>query len=140
MEGKQRPGHFTGVLTIVMKLLNLVKPHRIYLGEKDYQQFKLIHDMVDAFFMDIKVIPCPTIYEESGLAYSSRNNRLNQEQRNLAIQFAKLFHQALPSELLITKLNEIGVAIEYIEEYWGRRFIAVKIGDIRLIDNYLITC
>ena len=137
MEGKQRPGHFTGVLTVVMKLLNLVKPTRAYFGEKDYQQYQLIRNMVTDFFMDIDIKPCPTIREDSGLAYSSRNNRLNKEQRQLADQFARIFHQgALSCEQLITELSHLGVAVEYLEELEGRRFVAVNIGDIRLIDNY----
>ncbi len=137
MEGKQRPGHFTGVLTVVMKLLNLVEPHRAYFGEKDYQQLQLIRDMVAAFFMDTDIKSCPTIRETSGLAYSSRNNRLNSAQRQLADQFARIFHQAaLPNEQLMTELNHLGVDVEYLEEHNSRRFIAIKIGDIRLIDNY----
>ena len=137
MEGKQRPGHFTGVLTIVMKLLNLVKPHKAYFGEKDYQQLQLIRDMVAAFFMDIEIKACPTIRETSGLAFSSRNSRLNNEQRQLADQFARIFHQTiLSSEQLIVELKQLGIDVDYIEEHEGRRFTAVKIGDIRLIDNY----
>ncbi len=137
MEGEHRPGHFNGVLTIVMKLLNLVKPHYAYFGEKDYQQFQLIHDMALAFFMDITIIPCKTIRESSGLAYSSRNNRLNKEQRLLADHFARIFHQTtLSNEQLMSELNAINIGIEYLEEHDGRRYIAVKIGDIRLIDNY----
>ena len=139
MEGQQRPGHFNGVLTVVMKLLNLVKPHRAYFGEKDYQQFQLIRDMVAAFFMGIDIKPCPTIRKASGLAHSSRNNRLNKEQTILADQFAHIFHQAtLPNDQLITTLNQMGVTVEYLNEHEGRRFIAVKIGEIRLIDNYLM--
>lgn len=137
MEGRLRPGHFTGVLTIVMKLLNLVKPHRAYFGEKDYQQLQLIRSMVTAFFIDTEIRSCPTIRETSGLAYSSRNNRLNNEQRQLAEQFARIFHQPdLSNDQLIAKLNHLDVEVEYIEEHDSRRFIAVKIGDIRLIDNY----
>ncbi len=139
MEGQHRPGHFTGVLTVVMKLLNLTKPHRAYFGEKDYQQLQLIQGMVTAFFMDIEIKACPTIRETSSLAYSSRNNRLTKEQRLLADQFARIFHQAdLPVGKLISQLGEIDLAVEYLEEYEGRRFIAVKIGDIRLIDNYAL--
>lgn len=139
MEGLNRPGHFTGVLTVVMKLLNLVKPHRAYFGEKDYQQYQLIRDMVSAFFMDIDIKACPTIRKTSGLAHSSRNSRLSQEQTLRADQFARTFHQAaLSNDQLIATLNAIGVAVEYLEEHQGRRFIAVKIGDIRLIDNYLM--
>ena len=138
MEGKQRPGHFTGVLTVVMKLLNLVKPQRAYFGEKDYQQLQLIRKMVAAFFMEIDIKSCATVREETGLPFSSRNNRLNKEQRQLADQFARLFHQAIPQEQLIAMLNDIDVVVEYVEEYEGRRFIAVRVGDIRLIDNYKI--
>lgn len=136
MEGTHRPGHFTGVLTVVMKLLNLVKPHRAYFGEKDYQQYQLIRDMVDAFFMGIEIIPCPTIREESGLAFSSRNNRLMPEQRQLANAFAQCFHQPLSSDEITKQLQAMGIEVDYIEENDTRRFAAVKIGDIRLIDNY----
>lgn len=138
MEGKHRPGHFNGVLTVVMKLLNLTQPTNAYFGEKDYQQYLLISGMVKALFMSPRIIPCPTIRESSGLAFSSRNNRLNAEQRVLAEQFARIFHQGLSCEEIQRQLNELGLDVEYIEEYLGRRFIAVMIGDIRLIDNYLL--
>jgi pantoate--beta-alanine ligase len=140
MEALHRPGHFAGVLTVVMKLFNLAKPHRAYFGEKDYQQFQLIRDMAAAFFMDIEVKSCPTIREASGLAYSSRNNRLTAEQRLLADEFAAIFHQAtLTREQLTSELNKINVDVEYLEEHEGRRFVCVKIADIRLIDNYALT-
>jgi pantoate--beta-alanine ligase len=139
MEGQHRPGHFTGVLTIVMKLLNLVKPQRAYFGEKDYQQLQLIKGMVDAFFMDIEIKACPTIRETSCLAFSSRNNRLSIEQRTLADRFAQIFHQQHKSiDELAVELSHLQVDVEYLEEHQGRRFIAVKIGDIRLIDNYAL--
>ena len=139
MEGKQRPGHFTGVLTVVMKLFNLTKPHRAYFGEKDYQQLQLIRDMVATFFIDIDIIPCPTIRETSGLAFSSRNNRLSQDERQLADQFAQIFHQPnVSNEHLVAALHDLGIEVEYLEKHQGRRLVAVKIGNIRLIDNYLI--
>ena len=139
MDGLHRPGHFTGVLTVVMKLLNLAKPNRAYFGEKDYQQLQLIRDMTTTFFMDIDIKACPTIRESSGLAYSSRNRRLNPTQRQLADQFARIFHQQdVPTAQIITELNHIEVTVEYIEEHEGRRFAAVRIGDVRLIDNYSI--
>ncbi len=139
MEGKQRPGHFNGVLTVVMKLLNLVKPHRAYFGEKDYQQYILIREMVKSFFMDIEIIPCPIVRELSGLAYSSRNNRLNPEQKKIAEQFARLFQQKNKSAQEIHhELTANNILVEYIEEYDNRRFAAVQIGEIRLIDNYSI--
>jgi pantoate--beta-alanine ligase len=136
MEGTHRPGHFNGVLTVVMKLLQLIKPSKAYFGEKDYQQYLLIKGMVDAFFMDIDIIPCPTIREPSGLAYSSRNNRLSKEQKILAEQFAQIFHNKQACVMIRETLTKKGIGVEYIEEYQNRRFAAVMIGDIRLIDNY----
>ena len=138
MEGKHRPGHFTGVLTVVMKLLNLVQPHRAYFGEKDYQQLQLIRGMVDAFFMNIDIQACPTIRESSGLAFSSRNNRLTTDQRQLADQFACIFHKNSSCAQIIAELNAKNIGVEYIEEQDGRRFAAVNIGGIRLIDNYAL--
>lgn len=136
MEGLHRPGHFNGVLTVVMKLFQLVRPQRAYFGEKDYQQCLLIQGMVKAFFMGIDIILCPTIRETSGLAFSSRNNRLTKEQRLVADEFARLFHQNKTCAAIKTELEALGILVEYLEEYKGRRFVAVKIGDLRLIDNY----
>lgn len=139
MEGTHRPGHFNGVLTVVMKLLNLARPHRAYFGEKDYQQYLLIQDMVKAFFMNIDIIPCPIIREDSGLACSSRNNRLNEEQRQKADEFASIFHQNKALDLIHQALLEAGIQVDYLEEQFNRRFAAVLIDDIRLIDNYLMS-
>lgn len=138
LEGAKRSGHFNGVLTVVMKLLNLVKPHRSYFGEKDYQQYGLIRDMVNALFLDTEVILCPTIREASGLAYSSRNTRLNREERILAEKFAEIFHQPQSCEAIKTKLAQQGIVVDYIEDYEQRRFAAVYIGPVRLIDNYAL--
>jgi pantoate--beta-alanine ligase len=136
MEGLHRPGHFTGVLTVVMKLLNLVRPNMAYFGEKDYQQFLLIRDMVKAFFMPIRVQACPTIREASGLAYSSRNNRLTPPQRIQAETFARIFHQDKPILKIMEELKQERIFVEYLLEQDDRRFAAVMIGDVRLIDNY----
>ncbi len=139
MEGKHRPGHFNGVLTIVMKLLNLTRPDTAYFGEKDYQQYLMIEGMAKAFFMNVRIKLCPTIREQSGLAFSSRNNRLSKEERLLADEFARLFHQNESCATIMDQLKAKGITVEYLEEYQGRRFIAVVIGDIRLIDNYLLS-
>ncbi|TAL64784.1 MAG: pantoate--beta-alanine ligase [Legionella sp.] len=136
MEGQHRPGHFNGVLTVVMKLLQLTRPHNAYFGEKDYQQYLLIKGMTEALFMDVRINPCPTIREVSGLAFSSRNNRLSPEQKIRAIEFAQIFHQNKSCEMIISELKEKGLVVEYIEEFQNRRFAAVMIDDIRLIDNY----
>lgn len=139
LEGKHRAGHFNGVLTVVMKLLNIAKPHRAYFGEKDYQQYELIRDMAKAFMMDIEIKACPTIREQSGLAFSSRNNRLTVEQRNIADQFASIFHQNNPCCEIINELIRLGIDVDYIKEHNTRRYAAVRIGDIRLIDNYAVS-
>lgn len=138
MEGRHRPGHFNGVLTVVMKLLHLVQAHNAYFGEKDYQQYLLIRGMVDAFFMNINIKSCPTIREPSGLAHSSRNNRLTPLQKQQAIEFAQIFHNNSSCDIIIDTLRAKGITVEYIEEYQNRRFAAVQIGDIRLIDNYAL--
>lgn len=135
MEGRKRPGHFTGVLTIVMKLFQLVRPQRAYFGEKDYQQLELIRGMVEAFFMPITIKACPIIREPSGLACSSRNTRLSADARQLADIFARIFHQAIPCEAIARELTAAGIEVEYIEEHHHRYFAAVQIGGVRLIDN-----
>ncbi len=138
MEGKMRSGHFDGVLTVVMKLINVVKPHRMYMGEKDYQQYKLVKDMIDAFFMNTKIILCSTIRESDGLALSSRNERLSKQERGIAHQF---YHQLLTNnspEIITDELERIQFHVDYIEEHSGRRFGAVKLGKVRLIDNVVL--
>ncbi|MDF1684783.1 MAG: pantoate--beta-alanine ligase [Legionellaceae bacterium] len=138
MEGKHRPGHFTGVLTVVMKLFNLIRPTRAYFGEKDYQQLSLIQGMVKAFLLDINIKACPIIREPSGLAYSSRNSRLSLDGRKQAEAFARIFNQATSCENAINALKAIDINIDYIEEHEQRRFAAVFIENIRLIDNYAL--
>lgn len=136
MEGQYRPGHFNGVLTVVMKLFNLVRPTRAYFGEKDYQQYMLIQGMVKALFMNVALHSCPTIREPSGLAYSSRNNRLSPSERLCAEEFAQIFHQDKSCAMIKDELTAKGIGVEYIEDYQNRRFAAVLIGAVRLIDNY----
>lgn len=138
MEGTSRAGHFTGMLTVVLKFLLLIKPHHIYFGEKDYQQLELVKGLAQSFFLETKVIGCPTIREHSNLACSSRNNRLNQEQRALAATFAEIFHHGQDCTSIKEQLQSIGITVDYIEEFQQRRFAAVYIDGVRLIDNYVI--
>src|SRR5262252_1960753 len=84
MEGAHRPGFLQGVLTVVLKLLNIVRPDRAYFGEKDYQQLQAVSDMVREFFLATEIVACPTVREESGLALSSRNALLSVQGRDKA--------------------------------------------------------
>ncbi|HEX4044051.1 MAG TPA: pantoate--beta-alanine ligase [Gammaproteobacteria bacterium] len=135
LEGLFRPGHFTGMLTIVLKLLNLVMPTHVYFCEKDYQQLLLVKKLVQALFLPITVVACATIRAEDGLALSSRNARLTVQQRRHAAAFPRLLHSLLDTETISVKLVELGFKVEYIVEQWGRILGAVWLGDVRLIDN-----
>jgi len=94
LEGATRPGHFNGVLTVVMKLLNLVKPTQAYFGKKDAQQLNLIMLMVKQLFMDVKIVPVDTVRDSDGLAKSSRNAYLTKEERIEALKISKSLHEA----------------------------------------------
>lgn len=136
--GKFRPGHFDGVLTVVLKLLNIVKANRAYFGEKDYQQLELIKGMVKAFFIDTKIISQPTVRTTEGLALSSRNLRLSEEEKTLAIEFPKLLASSYSNDKVKSELKSKGFKVEYIEQINIRRFGAVYLGNVRLIDNVKI--
>lgn len=138
MEGQSRSGHFDGVLTIVLKLFILTQPKRAYFGEKDYQQLKLIQGMSKAFLLDIEIIACPTIYHPRGLPYSSRNNRLSQQQFEKAQLFPQLLRCGQSTQNIQQQLENKGFKVDYIEDHWGRRFGAVYIDDVRLIDNVIL--
>ena len=94
MEGKFREGHFQGVATIVEKLFELVKPTRAYFGEKDYQQILIIKSMLEQRKLPVTLVPCPIIREESGLAMSSRNERLSPEGRKQAAFIYSVLQEA----------------------------------------------
>jgi pantoate--beta-alanine ligase len=133
--GAHRPGHFDGVLTVVMRLLNLVRPDHAYFGEKDYQQLQLIRDMVSAFFMPVKVVSCPTVRENDGLAMSSRNQHLDAGNREKAAKlFAALKHSQTAVEATKT-LKGQGFEVDYVEDIPNRRLAAARLGSTRLIDN-----
>ncbi len=139
LEGEYRPGHFTGMLTIVLKLFNLVAPTHAYFGEKDYQQLCLIKKMVTALFLPIEVIACPTVRDERQLALSSRNTRLSPAQYQQALHFPRLLMSGLSPADIESALSALGFKVDYIVEAWQRRLGAVWIDDIRLIDNVAVT-
>ena len=133
--GAHRPGHFDGVLTVVMKLLGLARADRAYFGEKDYQQFLLIHGMAKAFFMATEIVQCPTAREADGLAMSSRNLRLSPEARAIAPAFPRVLREAETAADARARLERAGFEVDYVEDREGRRFGAATIGGVRLIDN-----
>ncbi|MFT3751991.1 MAG: pantoate--beta-alanine ligase [Paludibacter sp.] len=159
MEGKFRPGHFNGVVQIVSKLFQAVLPDKAYFGEKDFQQLAIIHHMVKSMDFNIEIIDCPIVREPSGLAMSSRNERLTEEQRKKAVEISQVLFesrnfapQSSPVELtnqVIEKINAVdGLTVEYYEivnattlqplNSWSEPAvgcIAVFCGEVRLIDN-----
>ena len=141
--GAHRPGHFTGVLTVVMKLLNLVRPHRTYFGEKDFQQCLLIRDMAAAFFLEVDIVACATVREDDGLAMSSRNALLGNESRRLAPEFNRVLRSARRDQAVCEELERLGFAVDYVVTRSGRRFGAVSLparnGEVRFIDNVELT-
>ena len=136
--GAFRPGHFDGVLTVVMKLLQIVNSNKAYFGEKDYQQLQLIKDMAQNFFVRTEITPCPTLREAGGLAMSSRNVRLTAEGRKKAALLYKALKEFNKFEEAKKFLEAEKIELEYFEEHFGRRFIAAYIDGVRLIDNVAI--
>ena len=133
--GAHRPDHFDGVLTIVLKLLNLVRPARAYFGEKEWQQLQLARGMAEACFLDTDIVACPVVRATDGLALSSRNARLDERQARLASSLHRsLVESATPGEAA-RRLAELGFEVDYVEDVEGRRLAAARLGDVRLIDN-----
>lgn len=159
MEGKFRPGHFNGVVQIVSKFFQLIQPNKAYFGEKDFQQLAIIHNMVNILNFDVEIVDCPIIRESSGLAMSSRNERLTAEQCKKAVEISKVLFesrnfaaQLSPKKLtrwVIDKINTVHeLEVEYYEIVnsitlqplvsWSEPAvgcIAVYCGKVRLIDN-----
>lgn len=133
--GPGRPGHFDGVLTVVLKLLQIVRPQRAYFGEKDFQQLRLIQGMAQAFFLPTEIVPCPTLREPTGLAMSSRNRRLSPAEHEFAPRLYEILRTAADVSTAKKQMLDAGFDVEYVEEHWGRRFVAARLGNVRLIDN-----
>jgi pantoate--beta-alanine ligase len=161
MEGKFRPGHFDGVGTIVKKLFEIVNPTNAYFGEKDFQQLQIVKKLVEKNNIPLKIIGCPIYREENGLAMSSRNERLSQEERQNAkiiyetllwvkdnfgiknvseiyLKVKDVFKESVTFELeyfTIAEENTLEEIENYNENSKYRAFIAVFVNNIRLIDN-----
>lgn len=164
LDGEHRPGHFDGVLQVVKRLLDIVQPDLLFLGQKDYQQCMVLTRLVEHYQLPVKIEICPTLREKDGLAMSSRNTRLNNEERkssvklSQAIYFIKNSIQQKPIPELIKEQKEILeqdklIQVEYIVVVNGKNLqpvdvyqkdipltvlIAAKVGQIRLIDNVII--
>lgn len=162
LDGASRPGHFDGVATIVLKLLNLVRPDCAYFGEKDWQQLQVIRRMVTDFHLPYKIIGVPTVRDETGLALSSRNSYLNDEQRTRAaiisqtlsaVQAAYQAGERRTDQLRKAGLQQLQqepeIHLDYLsivnselleeeivsDDPMNRVLIAVKMFGVRLIDN-----
>jgi len=164
LEGKSRPGHFQGVANVVHRLLNIVSPDRMYLGQKDFQQMKVLERLKNLESLPVEIIMCPIVREDGGLAFSSRNIRLSPEERNNAqvifrtLQWVKeaSVDQSLHSirKEAIERINKTpGARVDYFEccdatgftiipsigERKNTVFVtAVMFGEVRLLDNVLM--
>jgi pantoate--beta-alanine ligase len=135
LEGEHRPGHFAGMLTVVLKLLNIAAAERAYFGEKDWQQLSLVRGMADAFFLPTAIVACPTVRESTGLALSSRNARLSAADHERAATLHRVLTSAGTTDDAIDQLAGAGFAVDYVDDHDGRRLAAVRLGGVRLIDN-----
>jgi pantoate--beta-alanine ligase len=164
-EGASRPGHFRGVATIVLKLFNLVRPDRAYVGQKDYQQLQVVRQMVKDFNLPVEIVGCPIIREPDGLAMSSRNAYLSFGERQAAVvllralkaaearygageRSAEEIRRAMEAVLSAepqAQVDYVAVAdpetlepLERVDERGAVCCLAVRIGKTRLIDNLLL--
>lgn len=134
-EGAHRPGHFDGVLTVVLKLLNVVQARRAYFGEKDWQQLELVRGMAQAFFLPVEIIACPTERATDGLALSSRNARLSPAARAQAAIFPKVLRESPTADAAVPQLQAAGFEVDYVADHEKVRLGAVRLEGVRLIDN-----
>lgn len=165
MEGRFRPGHFDGVGTIVKKLFEIVQPTRAYFGEKDYQQTLIVRKMVEKHNLPVKIVVCPIFREENGLAMSSRNERLTKVEREQAgviyktlvkaktmfetkshrkiyAYVEKVFKKYPSMELeyfVIAESQTLKPIVKRFKSKEYRAFIAVNVGNVRLIDTLSLT-
>jgi pantoate--beta-alanine ligase len=133
-EGAHRPGHFDGVLTVVLKLLTLVHADRAYFGEKDWQQLTLVQGMAEALFLATAIVACPVVRAPDGLALSSRNRRLSPEARARAALFPQILRQSADPAAAEARLRAEGFEVDYVADDGGGRLGAIRCDGVRLID------
>lgn len=162
LEGQKRPGHFDGMLQIVMKLLNLSTPTRAYFGKKDAQQLALITQMVKNYFLDIEIIPCEIVRDSNGLALSSRNTYLDREQKSRALALSgslrvatdmviageldsgKIMHSMIDALEAVDRVEYVAIVnrefnkLDRVEVGDSIILVAAWVGETRLIDNIWI--
>jgi pantoate--beta-alanine ligase len=164
LDGEHRPGHFEGVLQVVKRLLDIVQPDLLFLGQKDYQQCMVLSKLVEHYQLPVKVEICDTLREKDGLAMSSRNARLNSEERAVSVKLSQaLFYirdhikEQLVPEIIEQQLKLLSeeelIQVEYLTIVNGKTLepvdlyqedtpltalIAAKVGQVRLIDNVII--
>jgi pantoate--beta-alanine ligase len=161
-EGLERPGHFRGVATVVAMLFHTVLPHRAYFGEKDYQQLKVVQNMARSLLFGIEIVGCPTVRESDGLAMSSRNAYLSEEEREAAIKLYQALNAAAElarkgardASVLERKMHDICdteplvelqyaavvdaetlTPLECLDEHPARAIVAAHVGTTHLVDN-----
>ena len=139
MEGAFRPGHFNGVCQIVSKLFDYVEPDCAYLGEKDYQQICVIRRMVEDLKMDINIVACPVIREESGLARSSRNTLLSDEERQLAAHIYRVLSESRKKQMSVAETHDFVVreidAIEGLKVQYFSIVDGLTLADVSTWDD-----
>lgn len=148
MEGAHRPGHFNGVCQVVSRLFYIVKPHRVYLGEKDWQQIVVIKALVRQLGLDVKIVECPIVRDEDGLARSSRNTLLSPDERAIApnifkalkegVKYAKTHSVAETHDYVINEVNAVkGLEVEYFSIVDGNTLQDVAQWDD---SDYIVGC
>jgi len=139
LEGEFRPGHFRGVATVCLKLFNIVRPRRAYFGQKDAQQAAVVKRMVSDLNLDVEIRVLPTVRDEDGLAYSSRNAYLSPEERRAALALPRALATKDPAQ---ARDLLRGLDVDYLEvaDLDGQRVLAaaVHVGKTRLIDNIVL--
>lgn len=162
MEGEHRPGHFAGVAQVVKRLLDIVLPTKLFMGQKDYQQFCICRNMMEQFDLSTEIVMCPIVREKSGLAMSSRNMLLSESEKIIAtnihrvlldtkLNFEQLTIEQLKQNAIFALNNIPEFRLDYFEIADGKTLLsateksenvvactAVFLGEVRLIDNMIL--